>query len=115
MQNVVLFPHVGMKVPLNYAMLDSLAQEGRGRVDAEPEPERAVWESAVTKHVKAKASDALRKLCARPHVTLPELESETGKLQGNSIQKLPQIGGNSLHASSIHHQLHQVRHSREES
>jgi small ubiquitin-related modifier len=80
MQNQVLFPHVGMKVPLNYAMLERLAQEGRGRVDAEANPERAVWESAVTKHVEAKASDALRRLCARPHVTLAELKAEAGKV-----------------------------------
>ena len=80
MQNEVLFPHVGMKVPLNYAMLERLAQEGRGRVDAEAKPERAAWESAVTKHVEAKASDSLRRLCARPHVTLPELETEAGKV-----------------------------------
>jgi hypothetical protein len=80
MQNEVLFPHVGMKVPLNYAMLERLVQEGRGCVDAEAKPVRAAWESAVTKHVDAKASDALRRLCARPHVTLPELETEAGKV-----------------------------------
>jgi hypothetical protein len=142
MQNEVLFPHVGMEVPLNYAMLERLAQEGRGRVDAEADEKaeademgaeirvgdlilgkyltlgwyeckvvakketswvvewkhgdendtlkspndlmrkrgRAAWESAVTKHVKVKASDALRRLCGRPHVTLPELETEAGKV-----------------------------------
>ncbi len=80
MQNQVLFPHVGMKVPLNYAMLERLSQEGRGRVDAEATPERAVWESAVTKHVEATASVELAELCARSHVTLAELETEAGKV-----------------------------------
>ena len=80
MKNEVLFLHVWMKVPLNYTTLERLAQEGRGRVDEEAKSERAAWESVVTKHVEAKAIDALRRLCARPYVTLPELETEAGKV-----------------------------------
>jgi hypothetical protein len=37
MKDQRLFPHVGMRVPLSYAMLERLAQEGR--VQAEPEPD----------------------------------------------------------------------------
>ena len=58
-----------MKVPLSYAMLERLSQEGRGRVDAEAKSERAAWESAVTKHEEGKASDALGSALAYLHAT----------------------------------------------
>jgi hypothetical protein len=60
MENQRLFPHVGAKVPLNYSILERLAQEGRTEADSQPDADRAAWEMAVTKHVKERASDGLR-------------------------------------------------------
>ena len=80
MQDQRLFPHVGMKVPLSYAMLERLAQEGREQAapgpDAAAAPERAVWEHAVTEYVEKTASAGLRALCAQPYASLRDLERE---------------------------------------
>jgi GTPase SAR1 family protein len=84
MKDQQLFPNVGMKVPLSYAMLERLAQEGR--VQAEPgddsteAPKRAAWEDIVTSHVNAKATAGLRALCAQPYVSLRDLEREAAKV-----------------------------------
>jgi hypothetical protein len=82
MENQRPFPHVGAKVPLNYSMLERLAQEGRTQAslgteaDSQPDADRAAWEMAVTKHVKERASDGLRDVCEKPYVRLSELEEE---------------------------------------
>ena len=77
MKDQRLFPHVGMKVPLSYAMLERLAQEGREQADPGPDaaaaPTRAAWEDIVTSHVNVTASEGLRALCARPYALLREL------------------------------------------
>jgi Leucine-rich repeat (LRR) protein/GTPase SAR1 family protein len=86
MENQSLFPHVGVKVPLNYSMLERLAQEARTQVsgdteaDSHPDADRASWEVAVTKHVKERASDGLRCVCKKPYVRLGELEEEASKV-----------------------------------
>jgi hypothetical protein len=61
MEDERLFPHVGMQVPLNYSMLERLAQEGRlqskddeGEAPTQTQSDRAEWEKAVTRHVAAK-------------------------------------------------------------
>ncbi len=113
MQNKVMFPYVEMKVPLNYAMLERLAHEVRGRVDEEAQPERAAWESAVTKHVEVKTSDALRRLCARPYVTLPELEAEAGNVGMDKNELVSALSY--LHATgSVMRQRNGCVHSAEE-
>jgi len=98
-----LFPHVGGMVPLNYAMLEKLAHEGRtpGRQhfenggedaargvedaasvsqdDASSDgaaPTHAAWEGAVAKHLNATASEGLRMLCSQPFVKAKDLEKE---------------------------------------
>jgi hypothetical protein len=86
MENQRLFPHVGAKVPLNYSMLERLAQEGRTQAsggteaDSQPDADRAAWETAVTKHVKERASDGLRDVCKKPYVRLDELEEQASKV-----------------------------------
>ena len=82
----LLFPHVGAKVPLNYSMLERLAQEGRTEAsggteaDSQPDAARAGWEMAATKHVKERATDGLRDMCKKPYVRLGELEEEASKV-----------------------------------
>jgi hypothetical protein len=84
MKDPRLFPHVGMKVPLSYAMLERLAQDGRVQANPGPwateAPERAGWEDIVTAHVDAKASAGLRELCAKPYVSIWDLEREAAKV-----------------------------------
>ncbi len=86
MENQRLFPHVGVKVPLNYSMLERLVQEGRTQAsggteaDSQADAGRAAWETAVTKHVQERASDGLRDVCREPYVRLGELEEEAGKV-----------------------------------
>ncbi len=82
MENQRLFPHVGAKVPLNYSMLERLAQEGRAQAsvgteaDSQSDADCAAWEMAVTKHVEERASDGLWDVCKKPYVRLGELEKE---------------------------------------
>jgi len=81
MEDRRLFPHVGMKVPLNYSMLERLAQEGRAlssgsvdHADVTAEADRAEWESAVTSHVAQQASLELRAMCGQAYVSLGALK-----------------------------------------
>ena len=84
MKDQRLFPHMGMKVPLSYVMLERLAQEGRLQAEPGPDateaPNRAAWEDIVTSHVNATASADLWTLCAKPHVSLVDLEREAEKV-----------------------------------
>ena len=84
MKDQRLFPHVGMKVPLSYAMLERLAQEGRVQAEPGPDsteaPQRAAWEQGVTVHVDATETAELRALCAQPYVKLTDLEREAAKV-----------------------------------
>ena len=87
MEDTRLFPHVGMKVPLNYSMFERLAQEGsmlvvQGVCDESMDEEevlenessdRAEWETAVTEHVTERATPALRKVCSQSYASLHEL------------------------------------------
>ena len=83
-----LFPHVGMRVPLNYSMLERLTQEGRAQEEQEEDKDgadgdaeasetstqdRADWEQEVTKHVARNASPGLRKVCGQAYASLDEL------------------------------------------
>jgi hypothetical protein len=70
-----LFPHVGMQVPVSYAMLERLAQEGQAQANSEPGatagPNRAAWEDIVTSHVDATASAGLAgAVCETLRITL---------------------------------------------
>jgi GTPase SAR1 family protein len=84
MKDQRLFPHVGMRVPLSYVMLERLAQEGRLQSEPGPgsgaAPQRAAWEHAVTTHVDATASARLRALCAQPYASLRGLEREAAEV-----------------------------------
>jgi Leucine-rich repeat (LRR) protein/uncharacterized caspase-like protein/GTPase SAR1 family protein len=84
MKDQRLFPHVGRKVPLSYAMLERLAQEGRALAQSgsgpDAAPTRAAWEDIVTSHVNAKATKGLRALCAQPYVSLWDLEREAAEV-----------------------------------
>jgi hypothetical protein len=73
-----------MTVPLSYAMLERLAQDGRVQAgpgpDATEAPKRAAWEDIVMPHVKGTASPRLRALCAQPYVPLRDLEREAAEV-----------------------------------
>jgi hypothetical protein len=88
-----LFPHVGMQVPLNYSMLERLAQEGRlpskddeeDEVDREKdgrkvESDRAEWEMAVTRHVAEKCTPELRAVCSQAYASLGDLLEKAGQV-----------------------------------
>ena len=77
MEEQRLFPDVGRKVPLNYSMLERLAQEGRAEASEGTGhdvigtgADRADWEQAVTKHVTERASVQLRAVCGKACVSL---------------------------------------------
>jgi hypothetical protein len=136
MKDQRLFPHVGMKVPLSYAMLESLAQEGRVQAEPGPDatkaPQRAAWEHAVTAHVQATASAGqraawqvttshvnatanagLRALCAQPYVSLRDLEREAAQVgidkdQLHRALKFLHATGSVLHYGSDTRQLSQM-------
>ena len=81
MEDTRLFPHVGAKVPLNYSMLERLAQEGRADASGgaehdniATEADRSDWEHAVTQHVAERARVGLREVCSQACVSLGALE-----------------------------------------
>jgi len=69
-----LFPCVGEVVPLNYAMIEKLAHEGRlpGRQDTVSSdaaaPKHAAWEAFVDKHLDATASEGCAN-CVGSHLS----------------------------------------------
>jgi GTPase SAR1 family protein len=96
MKDQRLFPHVGMKVPRSYAMLERLAQDGRLQASP-PLPHgaapaaaltRAPWENGLTRFVDENASAGLRALCAQPYVALRDLEEQADGVKGMDKEQL---------------------------
>jgi hypothetical protein len=105
MEDQRLFPHVGAKVPLNYSMLERLAQDSRTEASGETDSHRADWEVVVSKHVAERASDGLRAVCKKAYVPLGDLEKEASKVKMEKDQvlralKFLHVVGSVLHFAS---------------